>query len=221
MTSPNDSGSRSHFNWVRVLRHELVHVITLQQTDFNMPHWYTEGLAVRSEDRPRPQTWNELLVRRVPAGRLFNLSSLNLAFARPESSEDWQMAYCQAELYVEYMLDGRSPDVLRKLTMAYTEDLPTAEAIHKTFAMPLEQFERGYLDYLKKVASTMPALEPGSMEDFSELVKAQRDHPEEAPRAAALAYAYLRRKADREAEMAKWALKLQPKHPWPPTSSRD
>ena len=30
----------------RLLSHELVHVITLQQTHFNIPHWFTEGLAV-------------------------------------------------------------------------------------------------------------------------------------------------------------------------------
>ena len=126
MASPNDSHRGSRFNWARVLKHELVHVITLQQTDFNMPHWYTEGLAVWSEDRPRPQIWNELLVQRVPAGKLFDLGSLNLAFARPQSSEDWQMAYCQAELYVEYMLDGRTPEVLKRLTAAYAENLPSA-----------------------------------------------------------------------------------------------
>ena len=82
MASPNDSHRGSRFNWARVLKHKLVHVITLQQTDFNMPHWYTEGLAVWSEDRPRPQIWNELLVQRVPAGKLFDLGSLNFAFAQ-------------------------------------------------------------------------------------------------------------------------------------------
>ena len=31
------------FNWARVLKHEFVHVINLQQTDFNIPHWFTEA----------------------------------------------------------------------------------------------------------------------------------------------------------------------------------
>ena len=54
------------FNWARVLKHEVVHVITLQQTEFNIPHWYTEALAVESEGFPRPQEWNKLLLERVP-----------------------------------------------------------------------------------------------------------------------------------------------------------
>ena len=41
-------------------------MITLQQTEFNIPHWYTEALAVESEGFPRPQEWNKLLLERVP-----------------------------------------------------------------------------------------------------------------------------------------------------------
>ena len=48
--------TRVPFNWARVLTHELVHVITLQQTEFNIPHWYTEALAVESEGSPGPRS---------------------------------------------------------------------------------------------------------------------------------------------------------------------
>ena len=97
------------------------HVITLQQTKFNIPHWYTEGLAVWCEGYPRPQTWNEMLLDRVPRGKLFNLQTLNGGFARPGSNEECQMAYCQAELYVEYMLTRGGQDRLRQMLAAYTD----------------------------------------------------------------------------------------------------
>jgi tetratricopeptide (TPR) repeat protein len=90
-----------------VVRHELAHLVTLQRTNFNVPHWFTEGLAVWAEGFPRPQKWNALLARRLAANKLFDLGIINAGFTRPNSSEDWQLAYCQAELYVEYMLDGR------------------------------------------------------------------------------------------------------------------
>ena len=62
--------TRVPFNWsMRVLTHELVHVITLQQTEFNIPHWYTEALAVESEGYPRPQDANDV-AGPAPARRL-------------------------------------------------------------------------------------------------------------------------------------------------------
>ena len=64
LASPRATGKP--FNWARVLKHEVVHVITLQQTGFNIPHWYTEALAVESEGYPRPQEWNKMLLERVP-----------------------------------------------------------------------------------------------------------------------------------------------------------
>ncbi|MDH3718238.1 MAG: tetratricopeptide repeat protein, partial [Planctomycetota bacterium] len=103
MVSPGDM--EKDFNWARVVKHELVHVINLQQTNFRIPHWFTEALAVYNEGYPRPPTWNAMLARRVPAGKTFNLQTINLGFIRPSTSEDWQMAYCQAELYAEYKVE--------------------------------------------------------------------------------------------------------------------
>ena len=80
-------------NWARVLKHEFVHILTLQQSKFNIPHWYTEALAVESEGFPRPQEWNKLLLERVPArSKLLNLDTVNLGFIRPNEPDDRQMA---------------------------------------------------------------------------------------------------------------------------------
>ena len=213
MTSPNDGSSAGKFNWVRVLRHELVHVITLQQTDFNIPHWYTEGLAVYSEGYPRPQSWNKLLARRVAAGKLFNLRSINFGFIRPHSSDDWQLAYCQAELYVQHMQETYGPDTPRKLLSAYAEGLTTPEAIQRVFGVSAEEFDEGYLAYVKKIVAELDKLRWPGKRSLAKLLQAQRDHPKDADLAAELAYAYAGRGADREAaEMAQRALKLKPKH---------
>ncbi len=92
MQSPTEKGQE--FNWARVLKHEFVHVINLQQTHFNIPHWYTEALAVLNEGYPRPQSWNDLLVERVPAGKIFNLDDINLGFIRriPATNGRWPIA---------------------------------------------------------------------------------------------------------------------------------
>src|SRR5207253_9439067 len=68
MVSPQGKGVGKPFNWGRVLRHEVVHIFNLDPTQFLVPHWLTDGLAVTNENIPRPQQWNQLLRTRVPAG---------------------------------------------------------------------------------------------------------------------------------------------------------
>jgi tetratricopeptide (TPR) repeat protein len=213
MTSPNEPGLGRRFNWARVLRHEMVHVVTIQQTKFNIPHWFTEGLAVRAEGHRRPQRWNELLLHRVPQGKLFNLETLNFGFSRPQNNDEWQLAYCQAELYVEYMLSLGDPAVVRKLLAAYSEGLTTHEAIPKALGIGLEEFEKGYIEYVKKLTARMAGLKRPSQASFDELLQARRQRPNDADAAADLAYGHLQRNASREAAgLAQEALRLRRKH---------
>ena len=145
------------FNWARVLTHELVHVITLQQTEFNIPHWYTEALAVESEGFPRPQEWNRMLLERVPGrSKLLNLDTINLGFIRPNEPDDRQMAYCQAQLYARYMLKRFGDDALIKMLMAYRRGLTTDRAIAECFHVDKPDFEKAYLSYLDEVVEDHP-----------------------------------------------------------------
>src|SRR5262249_49191426 len=145
------------FNWARVLKHEFVHILTLQETNFNIPHWYTEALAVLSEESPRPEIWNQLLVERVPKGDLMTLDNLNQAFVRPNTPVDWQMAYCQSRLYAEYMLEKFGPESTSKLLAAYRDNLSTEQAIPKLFGVEKPVFEQGYRDYLETIVSQLRA----------------------------------------------------------------
>ena len=213
VASPNESRAARQFNWARVLKHEFVHVVTLQQTNFNVPHWYTEGLAVYSEGTRRPQVWNELLLERVPRGELFDLRTINFGFTRPHDSNEWQMAYCQAELYVEFMLSLWGPTQQRKLLAAFADGLETDEAIRSVFHVSAKQFEQKYIEYLEELVAGMSQLKHPSGGSIAGLLQAHRERPNDADAAAELAYAYVLREMNQEAlETARAALKLKAKH---------
>src|SRR5690606_11313877 len=135
------AATRQAFNWARVLTHEVTHVITLQQTNFNIPHWYTEALAVESEGGPRPQAWNKLLVERVPKRDLLDLRTIHLGFIRPSEPDERQLAYCQAQLYARYMVKEFGDDAPARLLDAYRRGLTTRDAVESTFGLPVEEFE--------------------------------------------------------------------------------
>ena len=204
------------FHWARVMKHEVVHVITLQQTEFNIPHWYTEALAVQSEGFPRPQPWNKMLLERVPTRKkLLNLDTINLGFIRPDEPEDRQMAYCQAQLYAQYMLGRFGPDALIQMLAAYRRGLTTDRAIDACFHVAKADFEAQYLDFLdneiKKIQTRAGDEQPIK---FSELEKQLKAKPDDADLNARMAYEYYARRDYKAAKpFADKALKLQPQHP--------
>lgn len=209
MVSPNAMDKK--FNWARVLEHEFVHMVNLQQTNFNIPHWYTEALAVLNEGYPRSPEWNEMLARRVPAGEVFNLDSINQGFIRPTSSEDWQMAYCQAELYAEYMLERFGEDSLAKMLAGYADNLNTPATIQRELNVTVEDFEAGYTEFIKKAAAATPSVVKEQGRKFTDLQKILEKNPEDAEATAELALAYLSRKAYPKAgQLAKKSLALKP-----------
>jgi tetratricopeptide (TPR) repeat protein len=208
--------TRVPFNWARVLTHELVHVITLQQTEFNIPHWYTEALAVESEGFPRPQEWNRMLLERVPnRSKLLNLDTINLGFIRPKEAEDRQMAYCQAQLYARYMLKRFGNDALIKMLMAYRQGLTTDRAIAACFHVGKDDFEKGYLAYLDDVIKTIRTrVSEEKPIKFSQLERQVKENPDDPELNAKMAYEHFARRDFKEARpFADRALSKKPHHP--------
>ncbi len=211
--------TRKPFNWARVLKHEVVHVITLQQTGFNIPHWYTEALAVQSEGFPRPQEWNKLLVDRVPTRtKLLNLDTINLGFIRPSEPDERSLAYCQAQLYAQYMLKRFGSDSLMKLLDAYRRGMTSDRAVPFCFNVEKADFEKGYLSFLDEVVKTIRTRVDDEAKEapvkFSQLEKMLKDKPDDADLNARMAYEHLARRDLREARpLAEKALKLKPNHP--------
>ncbi|MDB5350713.1 MAG: hypothetical protein JWN86_1960 [Planctomycetota bacterium] len=214
MASPQPM--KSPYNWARVITHEMTHVINLQQTDFNIPHWYTECLAVESEKSPRPQEWNKLLLERVPSRKkLHNLDTINLGFIRPNEPADRSMAYCQAQLYGQYMVKRFGPDANVKMLNAYRRGLTTEQAINDSFHVDKADFEKAYLTFLDETVKTIRArVNDEKPVKFSALQQELKAKPDDADLNARMAYEHFARRELREARpFADKALELKPHHP--------
>jgi tetratricopeptide (TPR) repeat protein len=211
VTTPREIPKK--FNWAKVLGHEFVHVVNLQQTDFNVPHWLTEGIAVHLEDEPRPGEWDQLLAKRYKAGTMFTLDNILFGFVRPQQKEDWTLAYCQAELFVDYALATHGDDALAKLLAAYGARLGTAEAIPQAFGVSQKEFEEGYGQFIAQIVSHLPSSSATAAKLEDLLAKAEQA-PADANALAAVAVAYLDRDdKPRARHWADRAIKLQASHP--------
>ncbi|QDT52328.1 tetratricopeptide repeat protein [Caulifigura coniformis] len=209
--------TREPYNWARVAKHEFCHVLTLQQTNFGIPHWYTEALAVRTEGNVFPETWRRLLIDRREAGTLFTLETVNNGFQRPKNGDDWQHAYCMSRLYARYMEETFGSDSLFRLVDAYRKGLKTPAAIREVFGVSLADFEKGFTPFLDRV---IEELNDGKVPRSPALASAQATltaAPDNLDHQAAVAWALLNdAPPSRGAEAGKMAdkiLEASPKHP--------
>jgi tetratricopeptide (TPR) repeat protein len=214
MVSPHGKGMRRPFNWSRVLHHELVHIFNLEQTHFQVPHWLTEGLAVTNEGFPRPPQWNQLLRERVPAGNLMNLDTIDLGFIRPQSPLDWHMAYCQSQLYVEYLRKKYGSRSIGELLNAYRDGHDTASAIVKVCGVDKKTLEEGYRSFLSEVLEGIQGGAVPKAMTYSQLQKAHEAEPDNLDVTARLAEQYLIRRDRKEArKLAEEVLSKKAAHP--------
>lgn len=209
------TASDKQFNWTRVVKHEFVHVLTLQQTRFNIPHWFTEALAVTSEKVARPAVWNRLLLERVPKGELWSLDELTSVFVRPETPLDWQFAYCQSRLYAQYMIETFGEDKIGKMLEMYRNSVRTNDAIPKVFGVSVEVFDAGYRDFLNRIVKDelggSATQAPKSIADLEKEFTADPGNPSKM---AAFADGLLKAKRRRQArELAERALDENPREP--------
>ncbi len=218
MASPHAKGVRKPFHWGRVVRHELTHIFNLAQTDFQCPHWLTEGLAVRNENMARPAMWTGILRDKAAAGELFTLDTVMMGFVRPKGPDEWTLAYCQSQLYVEYLTKTHGEGCVGKLLDAYRDGVDTGTALKRACGVEKDAFERGYRAYLDEVLKAAGAKAVERVETkpmtFAELEEAQKKSPDDPELAARLADQYARRNRAGEArKLVDAALTRKPGHP--------
>ncbi len=137
------------FNWGATLWHELAHVITLQLSNQRVPRWLTEGISVWEETRGRAEWGREMEVTFAGAinrGQLMKLRDLNAGFSNPETIS---LAYYQASLLVEHIVQRFSEASLRELVRVFADDLDTEAAVTRVLKVPIDDLQKtfdGFLD---------------------------------------------------------------------------
>lgn len=212
LASPNQT--QRPYHWGRVLRHEFSHVLTLQATQFNIPHWYTEALAVRIEGSAFPPEWEELLLSRQPKGELFNLDTINDGFRKPKGPDDWTLAYCQASLYAAYLEQKYGEDANARLLTAYRLGKSTDEALQELFAVSKADFEAGYRECLAQKVATFTAGRAPKLPDLKTAEERSKSHPEDMQAADEYAFALVRsRRVPQARKLADSVLAKEPERP--------
>jgi tetratricopeptide (TPR) repeat protein len=142
MESPREGGGQSvgTYDWLRVVRHEYTHTVTLARTNNRIPHWFTEAAAVYLEDAPRDYATCRLLEGAYSAGALFDLSQINIAFVRPRRPTDRSLAYAQGHWMYQFILERWGERAPLDLMDLYARGEREAAAFRKVLGVDQDQF---------------------------------------------------------------------------------
>lgn len=144
MDSPS-ARPRGSFNWASTAWHEFVHVITLQATAYRIPRWLSEGISVYEERRARPgwgHRWTLDFLRAFGEGRFVPLRDLEAAFLRPPTPQALSLAYFQASLVVQFLLERFGFERLRLMLSLYRDGARTEEVFVKALGLTTEELDQ-------------------------------------------------------------------------------
>src|SRR4029079_14584930 len=97
---------------------------------------------------PIPAMCTRVLRDKMAANELFNLDTVMLGFVRPKGPDEWTLACCQSQLYVEYLTKTHGEAGVGSLRDAYRDGVDTGTAIKRACGVEKEAFEKGYRAYL-------------------------------------------------------------------------
>ena len=132
------------FNWAPTLWHELAHVMTLQLSKQRVPRWLTEGISTYEEKLGSPAWGREgelTFAMAYGQGKHMSLRELNAAFQDPERIS---LAYYEASILTELIVDSYGMGALRKLLVSYGEGLEGEAALKAGLGVSIDKLQADF-----------------------------------------------------------------------------
>jgi cellulose synthase operon protein C len=152
MDSPSGRTPGS-FHWGTTLWHEMSHVFILTATNFRVPRWFTEGLAVHEETQVSPE-WGDRVTPDILVAlrdkKLLPVADLDRGFIRPEYPNQVIVSYFEAGRICDYIQSRWGDDKLLDIVHSFAQLKTTPEAIEQNLGMPPEQFDKEFQEWLYK-----------------------------------------------------------------------
>jgi Tfp pilus assembly protein PilF len=145
------------FNWGATLWHEMSHVFILSATNYRVPRWFTEGLAVHEEGQVNPEWSNRItpeVVAAIKAKKLLPVTQMDQGFIFPEYPEQVIVSYWQAGTTLDYIYEHWGEDAILGMVHSYAEVKTTPEAIEANLHVTPEEFDTQYMAWLMQKVGT-------------------------------------------------------------------
>ena len=141
------------FNWGATLWHEMSHVFILSATNFRVPRWFTEGLAVHEEGE-RSAEWKNQPTPDVLAAirdkKLLPVARLDRGFVYPQYPAQVIVSYFQAGSLCDFVKDKWGEDKLLEMVHSYAQLKTTPQVIKQDLGLAPEDFDKQYSAWINQ-----------------------------------------------------------------------
>ena len=150
MDSPS-AARPGDFNWGSTLWHEMSHVFVLTATNYRVPRWFTEGLAVHEEGQHSPE-WKDRLTPEVLVAlrdkKLLPVAKLDRGFVYPEYPSQVVVSYFQAGSICDFVQVKWGEGKLLDMVHSFAKLQTTEQVIQQDLGLAPEEFDKQYLAWI-------------------------------------------------------------------------
>ena len=140
------------FHWASTLRHEMSHVFTLTMTNFRVPRWFTEGIAVHEETADSPEWGDRLGPEEIGAlknHQLLPIAELDRGFVHPTGPGQVVVSYFQAGRICDYITNKFGWDTILAMLHDFGANDDTPTVIRKELKMEPAAFDKQFFAWVE------------------------------------------------------------------------
>ena len=159
------------YNWARTLWHELVHTMSIGLSNYRMPRWFAEGLAVYEERQARPEWGREMQLQLLMAfegDKLLPLSNMDRGFTRPSFQGQILLSYYHASRIIGFIAEQYGEASLRTILEGFAAGKKDGQSIRDATGASLDEIDAAFREGLKTEARELAGILNGMPNPFGE-----------------------------------------------------
>jgi tetratricopeptide (TPR) repeat protein len=151
MDSPS-ARKPGQWHWASTMWHELSHVYSLEMTNFRVPRWFSEGMAVYEETAAAPD-WGDRLdpgaIAAIKEKKLLPVADLDRGFMHPTYGDQVTVSYFQGGKICSFIAEKWGYEKLISMLHDFGNKMSTPEVIQEEFQMKPEEFDKQFMAWLE------------------------------------------------------------------------
>jgi tetratricopeptide (TPR) repeat protein len=141
------------FHWASTLWHEMSHVYILTLTNYRVPRWFTEGVAVHEETATTPDWGDRItpeIITAIRDKKLLPVADIDRGFVHPSFPAQVIVSYFEAGKMCDYIAEHWGESKLLDMAHEFAKNRPTVDVIREQLKMEPEAFDKVFMASIDK-----------------------------------------------------------------------